>query len=219
MFGKLFAVFAIVAGIATNAFSHEDQPKRAGGAHDHSPATETVYGRAADPAVADRTIVVEMRDSFEFSPSEITVRTGEIVRFVPTNTGKHEHEMVLGTMKDLTEHYEAMKANPGMRHTEPNMARVPPGKSGVIAWQFTHPGEFYFACLVDDHFDAGMMGKIHVVGEPLAAEAGHDHAHPEHGQHEHPSETLGALGGYPMTRESSGTSWQPDSSPHEGIPA
>src|SRR5215470_8563187 len=194
MFRNLFAVFAIAAGIVTNAFGHQDQSKHARG--DHSKAGEPVYGRPADPAVADRTIVVEMRDSFEFSPSEITVRTGEIVRFVPTNTGKHEHEMVLGTMKDLTEHYEAMKADPGMRHTEPNMARVAPGKAGVIAWQFTHPGEFYFACLVDDHFDAGMIGKIRVVGEPVAAEAGHDHAHPEHGQHEHPSETLGALGGY-----------------------
>src|SRR5215510_10124937 len=184
MFGKLLAAFAVAAGIATNAFGHDDPPKRAGGDHEHSKAGETVYGRPADPAVADRTIMVEMRDSFEFSPSEITVRTGEIVRFVPTNTGKHEHEMVLGTMKDLTEHYEAMKANPGMRHTEPNMARVAPGKSGVIAWQFTRAGEFYFACLVDDHFDAGMVGKIRVVGEPMSGEASHDH--------EHPSEMLGA---------------------------
>src|SRR5262249_39566615 len=132
--GSRLAVLAIAAGIATNVLAHEDPPKGAGSAHDHATPSETVYGRPADPAGADRTIVVEMRDSFEFSPSEITVRTGEIVRFVPTNAGKHEHEMVLGTMKDLTEHYEAMKADPGMRHTEPNMARVAPGKSGVIAW-------------------------------------------------------------------------------------
>ena len=219
MFGNLFAGLAIAVGIATNAFGHEDQPKRAGGHHDHSKAGDTVYGLPADPAVADRTIVVEMRDSFEFSPSEITVRAGEIVRFVPTNAGKHDHEMVLGTMKELTEHYEAMKSNPGMRHDEPNMARVAPGKSGVIVWQFTRPGEFYFACLVDDHFDAGMIGKIRVVGDPMSDEAGHDRAHAEDRPHEHPSEMLGALGGYPMTRESSGTSWQPDSSPHEGIAA
>jgi uncharacterized cupredoxin-like copper-binding protein len=218
MLGKLFAAFAIAAGIAMNASAHEDQPKRAEGAHDHSKAGETVYGRPADPALADRTIAVEMLDSFEFSPSEITVRTGEIVRFVPTNAGKHEHEMVLGTMKDLTEHYEAMRANPGMRHTEPNMARVAPGKSGVIAWQFTRPGEFYFACLVEDHFDAGMIGRIRVVGEPVSDEADHDHAHADR-PHEHAPGMQGALGGYPMTRESSGTSWQPDSSPHEGIDA
>lgn len=27
----------------------------------------------------------------------------------------------------------------------------------------------------------------------------------------------GALGGYPMSREASGTSWQPDASPHAGV--
>ncbi|HEY7819687.1 MAG TPA: hypothetical protein VIG29_15810, partial [Vicinamibacteria bacterium] len=36
--------------------------------------------------------------------------------------------------------------------------------------------------------------------------------------HPHDPEADGALfGAYPMTRESSGTSWQPDSSPMEGI--
>ncbi len=213
MFGKLPAAFAVAAAIATNTFGHEDKPSQTGGDHDHSKAGDTVYGRPADPAAADRTTVVEMRDSFEFSPPEITVKLGETVRFIPTNAGKHEHEMVLGTMKELTEHYEAMKSNPGMRHDEPNMARVAPGKSGVIAWQFTRPGDFYFACLVGDHFDAGMFGKIRVAGEAVSAEAGHDHAHAD------APGMQGALGGYPMTRESSGTSWQPDSSPHEGIDA
>src|SRR5262245_57657169 len=191
MLGKLLAASAVAAAIATNAFGHEDKPGHTGGPHDHSKAGETAYGRPADPAVADRTIVVEMRDSFEFSPPEITVKLGETVRFIPSNAGRHEHEMVLGTMKELTEHYEAMKANPGMRHNEPNTARVAPGKSGVIVWQFTRPGEFYFACLVDDHFDAGMIGKVHVVGEP-------DHAHADR-PHEHSAGMQGALGGYPMT--------------------
>src|SRR5205085_9897330 len=34
--------------------------------------------------------------------------------------------------------------------------------------------------------------------------------------HEH-MQMRGALGGYPLEREASGTSWQPDSTPHEGI--
>ena len=50
-------------------------------------------------------------------------------------------------MQDLNDHYEMMKANPGMHHDEAHMAHVAPGKSGVIVWQFTKPGEFYFACL------------------------------------------------------------------------
>jgi uncharacterized cupredoxin-like copper-binding protein len=215
MIRNRIAVLAIAALIAADAFGHDDQPRRTEGGHDHAKAGETAYGRAADPAKADRTLVVEMRDSFEFSPSEITVTVGEIVRFVPTNAGRHEHEMVLGTMKELEEHYEAMKSSPGMHHDEPNMVRVAPGKAGVIGWQFTQPGEFYFACLVDDHFDAGMIGKIRVV------EGGHQgHAHAEAAPHPHSSgEMQGAYGPYTMVRESSGTSWQPDSSPHGGIDA
>ena len=213
----LSIAFALAAA-AASAYVYGAEPQHAEGSHDHSKAEETAYGRAADPAMADRTVVVEMRDSFEFSPSEITLGVGEIVRFVPTNAGKHEHEMVIGTMKDLEEHYEAMKSNPAMRHAEPNMARVAPGQSGVVVWQFTRPGEFYFACLVDDHFDAGMIGKLHVVGES-ASEGAHE-GHTEAQPHEHPShEMQGAYGPYPIARESSGTSWQPDSSPHEGMDA
>src|SRR6266850_5537704 len=51
----------------------------------------------------------------------------------------------------------------------------------------------------------------------------HDHSKMEdqgHGDAEQSGHAMsGALGGHPMTRESSGTSWQPDSSPHEGIHA
>ncbi len=169
--------------MAANVFGHGAEPHPAEKGHDHSKAEETAFGRAADPAKAQRTIVVEMRDSFEFSPSEITVKAGEVVRFVAVNTGEHVHEMVLGTMKDLTEHEESMKEHPGMPHHEPHMARVAGGKSGVIVWQFTQPGEFYFGCLVDDHFESGMMGKIHVTGQPMAAGASQhrDHSYAVYG--------------------------------------
>src|SRR5580698_7948291 len=32
-----------------------------------------------------------------------------------------------------------------------------------------------------------------------------------------PMEMTGMYGSYPMTREASGTSWQPDSTPHQGL--
>src|SRR5262249_20647503 len=39
----------------------------------------------------------------------------------------------------------------------------------------------------------------------------------KHGEAHSPGAMQGVLGPYPMSREASGTSWQPDSSPHEGI--
>src|SRR5687768_4818678 len=61
--------------------------------------------------------------------------------------------------------------------------------------------------------DAGTVPPVdheamgHDVPAPVATE---DHAAMGHGV------MRGALGGYPMTREASGTAWQPDASEHAG---
>jgi uncharacterized cupredoxin-like copper-binding protein len=52
-----------------------------------------------------------------------------------------------------------------MEHDEPHMAHVKPGKSESLVWTFNKPGEFDFACLIAGHFEAGMVGKIKVVGK------------------------------------------------------
>ena len=103
-----------------------------------------------------------MTDNMRFSPSEIVVKRGEIVRFDVTNSGKTMHEMVIGTMNELKEHAELMRSFPNMEHHEPYMAHVAPGRQGEIVWQFTKPGEFHYACLVPGHMEAGMVAKITV---------------------------------------------------------
>ncbi len=162
MHAILIALLALGTTLSSVAAA-DDAPHPPAAGHDHSKAKETGFGRTADPAKAARTIRVEMRDSYEFSPSAITIKVGESVRFVAANVGADTHEMVLGTLEDLRAHAEMMKKHPGMPHDEANMVHVAPGNSGVMAWQFTQPGEFYFACLVDDHFERGMVGKITVV--------------------------------------------------------
>ena len=130
---------------------------------DYAKAEETAFGRAADPKKAKRTVRVEMTDQMRFHPGEITVRRGDIVRFVPVNKGQVMHEMVLGTMDELKKHAELMKKHPGMEHDEPYMAHVAPGKQGVVGWQFTKAGEFFYGCLIPGHFEAGMIGKVKVT--------------------------------------------------------
>ena len=121
---------------------------------------EKSFGREGDPKKATRTIKVDMSDAMRFSPSELTIKQGETVRFQVKNAGKTMHEMVLGTMKELKEHAELMKKYPEMEHDEPYMAHVAPGKTERIVWQFTKPGEFYYGCLIPGHFEAGMIGKV-----------------------------------------------------------
>src|SRR5258708_10347714 len=170
---SLAVALASSAVFAAAALAHDD-PRHPQQKHEHSPGAPAAFGQPADPAKANRTIVVRMHD-YKFSPEEITVKQGEIVRFVATNAGAEIHEMVLGTMEDLREHARMMK-KPGekMHHDEPHIAQAAPGDSAVITWQFTRPGEFHFGCLVDDHFDRGMVGRIR-VGAAAGGEHPMDH--------------------------------------------
>jgi len=155
------AAAVILAAPASSVLGHEKP--HAGKGVDYSKAEETPFGRAADPRKAKRTVRVEMTDQMRFHPTEITVKRGEIVRFVPVNKGQVMHEMVLGTMDELEKHAELMKKHPEMEHDEPHMAHVAPGKQGVMGWEFTRAGEFFYGCLIPGHLDAGMIGKVTVT--------------------------------------------------------
>lgn len=110
----------------------------------------------------DRTITVTMFDTMRYRPANITVEQGETIKFIVKNSGKMKHELVLGSEKELKEHYELMKKNPEMEHADENMVTVPPGESGEIIWQFTKAGKIDFACLIPWHYDAGMKGTVRV---------------------------------------------------------
>jgi len=123
---------------------------------------ERAFGRAGDPKKVTRTIRIEAVDTMRYTPAAITVKQGDTIRFVVKNAGKLIHETVLGTMNELKEHYEVMKKFPDMEHDEPYMVHHKPGETREMVWQFTKPGEFYFACLIPGHFEAGMVGKVTV---------------------------------------------------------
>jgi uncharacterized cupredoxin-like copper-binding protein len=101
-----------------------------------------------------------MSDAFRFTPSNVSIKTGETVKFLVSNSGKQLHEMVLGTPQELKEHAELMRKFPNMEHAEPHMAHVRPGAQGEIVWQFDKAGEYQFACLIPGHSEAGMVGRL-----------------------------------------------------------
>lgn len=119
-------------------------------------------GRAGDPSKVSRTIEVIMDDSMRFTPSQISVKTGETIRFFVKNAGKVPHEMVIGTASELKEHAEMMRQMPGMKHADSNTITLAPGKRGGIVWQFDKTGLVEFACLIPGHTEAGMKGTISV---------------------------------------------------------
>lgn len=151
-------VLAVLLAYVPLVAAHGDKS-----AVDYSKAEQTAFGIAADPRQAKRTVRIDMTDNMRFTPAEIRLRAGEVVRFVAANKGQILHEMVLGTMQDLNEHAELMRKHPGMEHDEPHMTHVEPGKSGEIGWRFTKAGTYYYGCLIPGHFEAGMIGKVIVT--------------------------------------------------------
>ena len=148
---------ALAASLAAGAAAgHDTEHSMAA----HAPASLPAFGRAADATKATRGITIDMSDRLRFTPAEVSVRKGEMVRFAVSNSGKLEHEFVLGTLPELKEHARIMQQHAGMAHDAPHMARVPPGKARSLTWQFTESGEFYYGCLVPGHFEAGMLGRI-----------------------------------------------------------
>lgn len=125
--------------------------------------SQTAIGQPGIASKVTRTINIDMKDDMRFHTSIVDVKQGETVRFVAKNSGKVKHEMVLGTSKDLKDHYEVMKKNPEMEHADANMVTVAPGKSGEIIWHFTSAGKVDFACLQPGHYDAGMKGLVNVA--------------------------------------------------------
>ena len=161
---KTAPILVIALGFAvtgSSAIAHTEAPHATNKTRTIS-AEEHAFGREGDVRKAIRTVEVDMSDRMRFSPSALTVKRGDTVRFEVKNSGKIMHEMVLGTLKELKEHAEVMRKHPGMEHDEPYMVHVAPGKTATIVWQFTRAGEFYYGCLIPGHFEAGMVGKVAV---------------------------------------------------------
>jgi uncharacterized cupredoxin-like copper-binding protein len=166
------------------AFTTTTMLVQAGGnaADGHSHGHGDTIGMPGKVAKVSRTVQIDMTDTMRFNPSSVAVKQGETIRFVVKNSGQAKHEFVLGTEKELKEHYEVMKKFPEMEHADPNMVTVAPGKTGEVVWQFTKAGTVDFACLQPGHYDAGMKGAVKVAAAgkaaiPKSADGHTDHKH------------------------------------------
>ena len=123
-------------------------------------SAERPFGREGDPRKVKRVIRIEMSDTMRYFPAELRVKRGDTVRFMLKNTGKMPHEMVIGSMDELKRRAALVKKEGDAALNGAPAARVAPGASARLVWQFTRPGEYYYGCLVPGHFDAGMIGTI-----------------------------------------------------------
>jgi uncharacterized cupredoxin-like copper-binding protein len=158
----------LLIAVAAATFAASAYAGGKGHSHDH----EGAIGVPGKAAKVGRTVNVDMTDTMRFIPASISAKQGETIRFIVKNSGKLKHEFVLGTEKELKEHYEQMKKFPEMEHSDPNMVTLAAGKSGEVIWQFTKAGKVDFACLQPGHYDAGMKGIVDVALGTAAAAPG-----------------------------------------------
>jgi uncharacterized cupredoxin-like copper-binding protein len=157
---RLIACCAAFAA-STAAFAHEGHTSARPAATLEK--EQTAWGIEGDARSVRRTIDIAMTDDMRFTPSVIEVREGDTVRLRLANKGKDMHELVLGTAATIDEHAAMMKKHPDMEHGDPWMVHVPPGQRGELIWRFNRAGDFDFACLVKDHYELGMAGRVRVL--------------------------------------------------------
>ncbi|HUR77061.1 MAG TPA: cupredoxin domain-containing protein [Acidimicrobiales bacterium] len=130
-------------------------------------------GGGADSTASDkvaRTIDLEMRDT-AFSPSTVTVKRDERIRFVFTNNGKVQHDAFIGDEMEQERHEAEMRDEPsreesasGMHHggSRDHGVSVAPGESDKIDITFTDQGEQIIGCHEPGHYAAGMKVVVKV---------------------------------------------------------
>ena len=145
------ATLVTAAGIPVPAAAHEGHHFSAG-----------APGNPKQPARTVKLSMDEQGKRMFYTPSHITVRKGEQIRFVLFNDGIEDHEFVLATVKENRAHAREMKKHPHMAHHDPNAITLAPYNGGELLWKFSKRGTFEYACLIPGHLEAGMHGTVTV---------------------------------------------------------
>jgi uncharacterized cupredoxin-like copper-binding protein len=142
---RLIATGALVAVLAAAC----------GGGHaGHSNAT----------SAATKTIAIEMRD-IAYSPTALTVKKGDTVKFVFTNKGAAAHDAFIGDEAAQAAHEKEMSAMPGMDHGGhgADAVTVQPGGTASLEHTFAATGITFVGCHQTGHYAAGMRVTVTVT--------------------------------------------------------
>jgi uncharacterized cupredoxin-like copper-binding protein len=170
----------VVAGSAMASSEHMDHSKMDHSNMDHSAMNHadmdhskmdhsnmsmegmSAVGMPATGAKPDKVVHVVLSDdmTMEFK-RDVKIEPNDVVQFVVMNTGKMNHEFVIGSPKEQLEHREMMKTMSGDHmHDSGNSVTVEPGKAKQILWHFHGEKEVEFACNIPGHTEAGMVKKL-----------------------------------------------------------
>jgi len=157
---KAIATFMLASALSSQTFAMEGHSAHDHSTHNHTTILSTV-GKPVDTSKATKTIKVDLLDSMRFEfHNTMSIKEGDIVRFVVTNKGVIDHEFSIGSEKEQKAHLEMMKQMPNMVHSDGSTITVKPNETKELTWKFTKRDTVMFACNIPEHFEAGMHHKV-----------------------------------------------------------
>ena len=126
-----------------------------------SPSVPAASPSAAASAAAQR-IEVMLTDALKMEPAEITVKAGQPVTFVVTNTGSTDHEFYLGD-EAMQSEQEAMMQSGEMVHDTADGVSLKAGETKELTYSFDEVGETFAGCHFPGHYAGGMKATITVT--------------------------------------------------------
>jgi uncharacterized cupredoxin-like copper-binding protein len=107
-------------------------------------------------------IEVKLTDALRMEPAEMTVKAGQPVTFVITNTGSTDHEFYLGDEAAQAEQ-ESMMQSGQMVHDTPEGISLKPDETKELTYAFADPGQTIAGCHEPGHYAGGMKATITVT--------------------------------------------------------
>jgi len=147
---------ALVIAASLYALSYFNEHGSDGHSHDYVAPAKVV-------APSMKEVRIEVDDTMRFSPTTWEAQAGEPIRIILVNKSKVDHELVIGSEKEITAHAKEM-VNPNAKsHHHTNEVSAKPGQQAELVWTFKEPGQYAMACFETGHYEAGMKGVINVV--------------------------------------------------------
>jgi uncharacterized cupredoxin-like copper-binding protein len=125
-----------------------------------------LFGEPGNFALLTRTVKITMFEA-GFVPDHVETKRGETIHFVVTNDSHADHHFTLGDEVMLSEHRAALVKDSGSPSAIPihhgaHSLVVPAGKTRVLDWTFSIPGDFEFERNTPGSSEADIRGRISV---------------------------------------------------------
>ena len=156
IYGAISLTAVIAASLYALSYFNEHGSGDHGHSHDHAASPQVV-------APSMKEVRIEVDDTMRFTPSVWNAQAGEAIRILLVNNGKVDHELVIGTEKDIVAHAKEMASPAAKGHHHTNAISAKPGQQAELVWTFKKPGQYAMVCFEPGHYEAGMKGVIHVA--------------------------------------------------------